>query len=261
MPKEACPAAELVSPRSASSFITMAVEERASKQPVNTPSRQLTPKRVRRAVVRAKVSPTWSPPPTKMSRAMRARRSRLNSIPMVKRRSTTPISAAALMSWGSRTIPSALGPMMTPASRKLTMGTSPSRKETKAIPALMAISAASSPKNAGPSPAAKAQPPSATNGSARLSILGRGMTYSALARSPANASYRTHPGLASNFSDNLSAPRAWPSPPAIHRPGCCTPPSRAGGRRGGWPPCAAPPRAPPPAFRWPAGFARCERPP
>jgi hypothetical protein len=81
-------------------------------------------------VAAAIVSPSCRPPPTKIARLMRQTRSRLNSIPSVKSRSTMPKSATSSMNAASSTRPSAFGPMATPARRKPTMGRMRSRWQT-----------------------------------------------------------------------------------------------------------------------------------
>jgi hypothetical protein len=90
-----------MSPPDIRSFITIAVDESATRHPVNTPVRQSTPKSARTPVTSRTTNTTWSPPPTKMRRLMRASLSRLNSIPMVKSRRMTPSSAADSISTSS----------------------------------------------------------------------------------------------------------------------------------------------------------------
>ncbi len=115
------------SPRSPSSFKTMAVDDSETRNPVNSAGRQPTPNGSSTAIVATLASSTCNPPPPKISVVMRPSFSRLNSMPMVKSSRMTPNSAAAFTSAGSETTPSALGPMTTPASRKPTMGTRPRR--------------------------------------------------------------------------------------------------------------------------------------
>ena len=130
MPRPIRPCAVLVSFRSASSLSTMAVELRETRKPVKRPLRQSTPNSSSRSRVPSEASTTWRPPPAKIAVFISASRSRLNSMPMVKSRSITPSSAVASTTARSCTRPSALGPMTTPATRKPTIGTSPSRKQT-----------------------------------------------------------------------------------------------------------------------------------
>jgi hypothetical protein len=67
-PSEAPPLSVFVACRSIRSFITIAVEESATRNPVKTPVRQSTSNSKRTPVTKPIVSPTCSPPPTKMSR-------------------------------------------------------------------------------------------------------------------------------------------------------------------------------------------------
>jgi hypothetical protein len=116
--------------RSARTFRTMAVEDSETSRPVNSATFVLTPAAMRTANVTSVASPTCRPPPTNIGRRRSLSRSRLNSRPIVKSRSSTPTSAAAsTISW-SLTSPRALGPMTTPVRRKATIGTSRSRNPT-----------------------------------------------------------------------------------------------------------------------------------
>ena len=70
-----------------------------------------TPSNSKTATTRAVVSPTCRPPPRKIARQRRTRRSRLNSIPIVNRSRITPTSAAASTISRSVITPRALGPI------------------------------------------------------------------------------------------------------------------------------------------------------
>lgn len=149
MPRLTCPVRAAVSPRSARRRMTMAVLDRASRQPVNAAFCTPTPRALRAAVVAATVRVTCRPPPRKIRRAMRVRRSRLNSMPMVNSSSITPISDAALMRAGSRITPSAPGPASTPASRNPMIGMRRSRKDRYAATADTISSSVSCSRNSG----------------------------------------------------------------------------------------------------------------
>lgn len=79
------------------------------------------------------VRTTWRVPPAKTARRIRMRSVNENSIPMVKRRRTTPISASASTVVVSCTIPRAWGPATIPARRKSTIPGTFRREVTKMI--------------------------------------------------------------------------------------------------------------------------------
>ena len=117
----------LVPPVSASSLRTIAVEDRASRKPVNSPTFQSRPSATVTASPAPVASTTWDPPPKTTQRHTRARRSRENSMPIVNSSRITPISAAASTASVEDTRPSWAGPMSTPASRKPTIGSTRTR--------------------------------------------------------------------------------------------------------------------------------------
>ena len=100
---------------------TMAVLERAMRNPSSTDSAQLILKgRLARKATRA-VPKTWMLPPTNASRFTRPSRERENSTPIVNRRRTTPISARVSTSSLLEMKPRPEGPKITPVARKPTM--------------------------------------------------------------------------------------------------------------------------------------------
>ena len=95
MPSDAWPGSVLVSPRLPRSLSTMAVDESATRKPVNNPACHDTPKASKIPIVASAVRPTCMPPPPKISFLIRASFSRLNSMPMVKSSKITPTCAVA----------------------------------------------------------------------------------------------------------------------------------------------------------------------
>ncbi len=126
----ACPRTEFISPRSASSFRTIAVELSETSSPVNTAGAAGTPNAIASPATRPVVSTTCSPPPITISRRIWFSRSSENSSPIVNSSRITPISATRSTTSGSATRPSWCGPTTTPASRNPTIGTTRIREHT-----------------------------------------------------------------------------------------------------------------------------------
>ncbi|MBI2081844.1 MAG: hypothetical protein HYT86_09025 [candidate division NC10 bacterium] len=103
IPRTHRPWGESISARSTSVFRTTAVLLRARRNPKNVAGFQSVTQSAPIAAVAAMVARTWAVPPPQTARPIWLRRVRENSIPMVKRRRTTPISASTSTEWTSAT--------------------------------------------------------------------------------------------------------------------------------------------------------------
>ena len=104
--------------RSCISLRTMAVLERATRNPQNIEMFQENPSKRQAPAARAKVPKTCIEPPSRAALLRRLISLRLNSRPMVNNSSTTPISARISTSWALWMIPKPWGPSNAPLKRK-----------------------------------------------------------------------------------------------------------------------------------------------
>ena len=111
------PCALSSSPRSTSSFDTIAVDDMARMPPSASPACHDAPNSVALPMASASVAATCAPPRPNTRRRMVFSLVRLNSRPIENIRKTTPSSARRLVSSRSATTPSACGPSARPVTR------------------------------------------------------------------------------------------------------------------------------------------------
>ena len=117
MAKQVRPKREVSSPRSTSSRITMAVEDKANPPPMTMAVNGRTPNSKAMPQIAMPVTRTWAAPRAKVRACMTRMRSNGNSRPMVNSRNTTPSSPKAFMVPRSVTSAKPLGPITAPATR------------------------------------------------------------------------------------------------------------------------------------------------
>jgi hypothetical protein len=108
----------------------MAVEDNAAAMPSTSAVVVGVPKSRAPPATASTVSPTCIAPPTTKRRAMDRRRSSESSIPIEKRRSTTPTSASRWISSTREARPSPDGPARAPATSRPAVEGSRSRAAT-----------------------------------------------------------------------------------------------------------------------------------
>ena len=111
------PCAVSSSMRSASSFMTTAVDDIASAPPTARPVCQPPASSSASAMLAAMVIATCARPSPNTSRRITRSLGRLNSSPIENIRNTTPNSASRCVSTSSGTAPKALGPSVSPTTR------------------------------------------------------------------------------------------------------------------------------------------------